>query len=440
MRFRFQVLSLRDVVAILIPVALVVGAGFWAAAQFIKPAPPRQIFFSSGGTGGAYTMFAAAYKPILARYGIELVELPSQGAVENLRRLMDPREQVDVGFVQGGLGLGIDAPGLVSLGSVYYEPLWVFHRGKEIDDLNQLRGQRIAVGGEGSGTRKLALDLLAAHQMTEGATRLEPLGGFAAVEALAAGRVDAIFLVGPVNSGAVWQALFTPGLKLMSMSRADAYVRRHPYLAKLTLPRGTVDLVRNIPPAETVLVAPKATLVAREDFHPALIDLLLQAATEVHGPPGIFHRAGEFPNPHQVDFPLSREAARYHNSGTRFLQRYLPFWAATLVDRLIVMLIPVIALLIPAMKVLPALYGWRVRSRVYKWYGELKFLEREIDRNEAGHSAGEWLERLAARWSGARPRRRATPDPGARAGRLQARGVIAGAARHGHILYTRAQP
>jgi hypothetical protein len=178
------------------------------------------------------------------------------------------------------------------------------------------------------------------------------------------------------------------------MSRADALVRRQPYLAKLTLPRGTVDLVRNIPPIDTVLVSPMATVVARDGFHPALVDLLLQAATEVHGPPGVFNKAGEFPNPRQVDFPLSREAQRFYSSGTRFLHRYLPFWAATLVDRLIVLLIPIIALLIPAMKILPALYGWRVRSRIYRWYGELKFLEREMDREGGAHPEAEWLARL----------------------------------------------
>lgn len=394
MRWRFQVLSLRDAIAILIPVAIVVGAGFWAAAQFIKPAPPREIRMSTGSPGGAYTMFAARYQTILERYGIKLVELPSEGAVQNLQRLLDDTQEVDVAFVQGGLGIGTDAEGLVSLGSFYYEPLWVFYRGRDVEDLGELRGRRIAVGGEGSGTRKLAMDLLEGFGMADGPTRLEPLGGFAAVQALAEGRVDAAVLVGPVNSGAVWTALHTPGAKLLSMGRADALVRRHPYLSKLTLPRGTIDLVRNIPAADTVLVSPMATLVARDDFHPALIDLLLQAATEVHGPPGIFNRADEFPNSRQVDFPLSREAERFYSSGTRFLHRYLPFWAATLVDRLIVLLIPVFALLIPAMKILPALYGWRVRSRVYKWYGELKFLEREIDRDAAAHSETEWLARL----------------------------------------------
>jgi len=394
MRFRFHILSWRDALVILVPVLLIVAAGFWAAAQFIKPAPPRQIIMTTGGPGGAYPMFAARYRKLLERYGIELVELPSQGAVQNLERLMDPQVQVDVGLVQGGLGIGADIEGLVSLGAVYHEPLWVFYRGRDIDDLGELRGKRVAVGGEGSGTRKLALDLLHAHEITGPPTKLDPLGGFAAVSALAEGKVDAAMLVGPVNSGAVWTALFTPGVKLMNMSRADAYVRRHPYLHRLTLPRGTVDLTRNIPPADTVLVAPTAALVARDDFHPALIDLMLQVATEVHGPPGIFSKAGEFPNPRQVDFPLSREAQRFYASGTRFLQRYMPFWAATLVDRLIVMLIPIFALLIPAMKILPALYGWRVRSRIYRWYGELKFLEREIDKDAERHTPAEWLGRI----------------------------------------------
>lgn len=394
MRFRFQVLSVRDALAILIPVAIVVGLGFWAAAQFIKPAPPREIVLSSGGPGGAYQMFAARYKVILERYGITLIERPSNGAIENLQRLMDPAERVDVAFVQGGLALGTDAEGLLSLGSFYFEPLWIFHRGRDLDELGQLRGKRIAIGPEGSGTRKLALELLEANQMAGPPTKLEPLGGLAAVAALEAGQVDAIMLVGPVNSGAVWQALYTPGTRLLSLARAEAYARRFPYLEKLTLPQGAIDLVRDIPPRDMLLVAPMATLVVREETHPALIDLLLQAATEVHGPPGLFNRAGQFPNAKQVDFPLSREAERFHTSGTRFLQRYLPFWAATLVDRLIVMLIPIFALLIPAVKILPALYGWRIRSRVYKWYGELKFLEREIDGDSSGKPESEWLEQL----------------------------------------------
>jgi hypothetical protein len=257
-----------------------------------------------------------------------------------------------------------------------------------------LRGKRIAIGGEGSGTRQLALELLEASGAAGPPTRLLPVGGLAAVEALKTGKADAIFLVGPATSGAVWASFYSAGFRLVSFSHADAYVRRWPYLSKLTLPRGAIDLVRDIPGGDVTLVGPVATLVARESIHPALIDVLLQAAAEVHGKPGLFQRAGEFPNPRQVDFPLASDADRFYRSGTRFLQRYLPFWAATMVDRLVVLLIPVFALLIPLMRIAPALYGWRARSRVYRWYGQLKFLEEAWRRDPDARPRDDWLAEL----------------------------------------------
>jgi hypothetical protein len=273
----------------------------------------------------------------------------------------------------------------------------VFYRGPEsIDQLVKLRGKRVAIGGEGSGTRKLALELLEASGVasTDKRTRLVPLGGLAAVSALAKGEVDAIFLVGPAQSGAVWSALYTPEVRLMSFAHAEAYVRRFPFLARLVLPRGGIDLQRDIPSADVELVAPMATIVAREGTHPALIDLLLQAAVQVHGGAGLFQRPGEFPNARSVDFPLSREADRFYKSGTRFLQRYLPFWLATLIERTLVLLIPLVAIVLPVMRFAPALYGWRARSRVYKWYGKLKFLEGELDENPGARSRAEWLAEL----------------------------------------------
>ena len=395
MRVGLREIHLRDALVVGIPALAIIAAGFWYAAQFIQPAPPRRLVIATGGEGGAYQRFAAAYKPILERHGIAFVERPTAGAVENLALLRDPAEELDVAFMQGGLGVGQDPAGLVSLGSIYYEPLWVFYRGgAEIDRLVQLRGKRIAIGGEGSGTRGLALELLEASGAAEAPTRLLPLSGLEAVEALKQGRADAIFLVGPANSGAVWLSFFTDGFRLMSFAQADAYVRRWPFLSKLTLPRGAIDLVRDIPASGVTLVAPVAALVAREEIHPALIDLLLQTAAEVHGPPGLFQRAGEFPNGRQVDFPLSKEAERFYASGRRFLQRYLPFWAATLVDRLLVLLIPLIALAIPLSRILPSLYSWRVSSRIYKWYGQLKFLEEAWRRDPAARPREEWLAEL----------------------------------------------
>lgn len=396
-RFRLRDLALRDLLAVGIPALALIVGGFWLAAQFIRPAPPSFLLMSTGSPGGAYEAFAARYRPHLAAQGIELRERPSAGAVENLQRLLDPNEEVDVTFVQGGLGTGVESETLVSLGSFYHEPLWVFYRGPEtIDQLVKLRGKRIAIGGEGSGTRKLALELLEASGVppTDKRTRFVPLGGLAAVSALAKGEVDAIFLVGPAQSGAVWSALYTPEARLMSFVHADAYVRRFPFLKRLVLPRGGIDLQRDIPSADVELVAPTATIVARDGTHPALIDLLLQAAVQVHGGPGLFQRPGEFPNARTVDFPLSKEADRFYKSGTRFLQRYLPFWLATLVERTLVLLIPLVTIVLPVMRFAPALYGWRARSRVYKWYGKLKFLERELDENPTARTRAEWLAEL----------------------------------------------
>jgi len=395
MRFRLRDIQLRDALIVGVPVVALIIAGFWYAAQFIKPAPPDRLLIASGGDGGAYQRFAAAYRPLIERYGIKFVEVPSAGAVENLALLRDATKELDVAFMQGGLGAGDDATGLVSLGSIYYEPLWVFYGGNEtIDNLAQLRGKRIAIGAEGSGTRKLSLDLLEASGAAGAPTKLLPLGGLEAVEALKQGKADAIFLVGSAKVGAVWASFFTPGFKLMSFVHADAYVRRWPFLSKLVLPRGAIDLVRDIPARDVTLVAPVASLVAREDIHPALVDILLQTATEVHGPPGLFQSAGEFPNSRQVDFPLSSEAQRFYQSGRRFLQRYLPFWAANLVDRLLVLLIPLFALAIPLSRILPSLYNWQVRSRIYKWYGQLKFLEEAWRRDPASRPRADWLQEI----------------------------------------------
>jgi TRAP transporter TAXI family solute receptor len=398
---RLSQISLRDLLLIALPSLLLLALGFWAAAQFIRPAPPKQLVMSSGGEGGAYQRFASRYKDILARYDVTLVEKPSAGAVENLQRLRDKNFEVDAAFIQGGIARANEDDTLASLGSLYYEPLWIFYRASlakdgELDRISQLKGRRIAIGQAASGTQTLARELLEANGISGHPTRLVPLAGMAAVEALHRGEIDALFVVGPTQSAAVWVLLYSEGVRLMSVSHADAYTRLFPYLAKLTLPQGAVDLARNIPARDVTLVSTMATLLVREDTHPALIDLLMQAATEVHGEPGVFQKPGEFPNATQVDFPLSKEAERYYKSGKPLLQRYLPFWAATLIDRMVVMLVPVLALLIPIVKFAPSLYGWRVRSRIFRRYGELKFLEAEVAQEPRRQSREEWLKRLDA--------------------------------------------
>lgn len=396
---RLRQLSLRDLVIVGVPLLALLAAGFWLASRFIEPAPPQTLVLASGGEGGAYQRFAAAYREVLGRYDITLVEKPSAGATENLRNLRDPEGGIDAGFFQAGVATPTEDDELRSIGGLYYEPLWVFYRAglakpSAPDRLRQLKGRRIAIGAAGSGTHHLAAELLLANGIDARNSKFIETGGLALVEAFAEGRIDAAFVVGPTQSATVWTLLYTPDVRLMNLAQAEAYTRRFPYLAKLTLPQGAIDLTRNIPSRDVSLLAPVATILVRDDTHPALIDLLMQAAAETHGVPGIFQKPGEFPKAMAVDFPLSKESERFYKSGRPFLQRYLPFWAATLVDRLVVLLIPVVALLVPLFKIAPSLYSWRVRSRIYRRYGELKFLEAQVESEPERHARDEWLARL----------------------------------------------
>lgn len=396
---RLSEYSLRDLLTVGVPLLLILVVGFWAASRFIQPAPPDTLVLSSGADGGAYQRFAALYGDVLERYGVKLVEKPSAGSIENVARLRDYDQEVDAGFFQSGTAEPLEDDELSSLGAFYYEPLWVFYRAdlapdRELSRIRQLKHRRIAIGGDGSGSRHLALELLRANGLDAGNTKLIDTGGLALLEKFAKGEIDAAFVVGPTQSATVWSLLFTPGVKLMSLANADAYTRHFPYLSKIVLPRGAVDIGRDVPPADVTMVASTATLLVRDEIHPALVDLLMQAAAEVHGGPGVFQKPGDFPRPAAVGFPLSKEAERHYKSGKPFLQRYLPFWAATLIDRLMVMLIPVVALLVPILRFAPTLYSWRIRSRIYRRYGELKFLEAELDQDPARHPRAEWLARL----------------------------------------------
>lgn len=396
---RLREYSPRDLLVVGLPLLVLVLAGFWIASRFIQPAPPKTLTISTGGEGGAYQRYGAIYKDVLARYGVELVEKPSAGSTENLTRLRDPEQPVDAAFVQGGTARIQEDDTLLSLGNLYYEPLWIFYREGlgTPTRIADLKGTRIAIGGEGSGTHYLAQELLFINQIDARNTRLLTQGGLGLAQALANKRIDAAFVVGPTQSAAIWTLLHTPGVKLMNLVHAEAYTRQFPYLNKLVLPRGAVDMAADLPPTDVELLAPMATLVVREDTHPALLDLLMQAMSEAHGGTGVFQRAGEFPRAPVMtaaDFPLSPEAQRYYKSGKPWLQRFLPFWAATLVDRMVVLLIPLFAVLIPVMKIAPGLYNWRVKSRIYKRYGELKFIEAELDADPAKLSRDAWLKRV----------------------------------------------
>ena len=301
---------------------------------------------------------------------------------------------MDVALVQSGTDPGAGGGQIVSLGSLSYVPLWVFYRGDPIDDVRELKGRRLAVGGAESGTHALALTLLGATGADEPPTELLPLDRETAIEKLKAGLLDAAFVVAPAEAPSVKKLAAEPSIRLISFARADAYSRRFPYLSKLVLPHGVFDLAADVPDRDIALLSPTANLVARDTLHPALAYLLLRAASEVHGGSGMLVLSGEFPSPREAGFPLSSVARRYYQAGVPFLQRYLPFWAANLVDRLWVMLVPIIAVAVPLARVLPALYRWRVRSRVFRWYARLKQIELQLEENPGRQVLDDMLRRL----------------------------------------------
>ena len=407
-RARFVAISWRDLAVSFGPILLLILVGAWLVIWLIRPAPPSSITIAAGPKDSNFWRVAERYRTILARDGIKLNIVETGGSLDNLKRLADSDQDVDVGFVQGGLAGSLSADALsslVSLGSISYVPVSVYYRvpppredGKPVPPLRQLSelaGKRIAIGGEGSGSSVLAATLLKANGVeTGGGTELLNIGGDEAAQALTSGKIDAAFLMGDsVSVATMGKLLRAPGIRLLDFSQSEAYVRRFRYLNTLKMPMGVFDLARNLPARDTQLIAPTAELVARDDLHPALSDLLIAAAREVHGKANVMQKAGEFPAPLEHEYPISDDAARYYKSGKTFFYRTLPFWMASLVDRAVVIVLPVILLLIPGIRLVPMLYGWRIRSRIYRWYGELIALERGLSRDTPEDQA-EILRRL----------------------------------------------
>ena len=397
---RVALVSLRDLVATAGPFILIAVALLIAAYFVLDPTPPRRVVLATGPEGSAYAEFGKRYAAELARYGIQVELRASMGARENLRLLREAKEQVDVGFVQGGSGdEEAQAAGLASLGSVNYEPVWIFRRGQPLQRLADLRGLRVNTGVRGSGTPGITRRLLEANFVERDELQRQSLAETPAVMALLEGKLDAAVLVSPPESPMVQMLLQTPGIHLYEYAHAEAYSRRFPYLVPVVLPRGVVDLSRDVPREDITLIATTTALLAREDTHPALMQLFVQAAARIHGGPGWIARAGEFPNGRPGEHPLAKEAQRFYQSGPPLLQRYLPFWLANLVDRMWVALFSIIAVLIPLSRLLPPLYEFRVRSRIFRWYRNLRQIESELQEKEANRdellAALDRLERRA---------------------------------------------
>ena len=355
--------------------ALLIGAGVFV----VESLPPRSIVMATGAEGGANHELGIRYREILAKEGITLQLQPTSGSLENLQWLRDSHSGVSVGFIQGGTTTSKELPQLESLGTIFYEPLWLFRRGEVGEGMQGLRGQRLSIGPEGSGGRALALQLI---QKTKLDKIIGELSGFApqvAAEKLIGGEIDAAFIVTAWEAPVVQSLLNTKGIEPLSFQRADALIAVYPHLHKLVLPAGVVDFLTNRPPTDVVLLAPKASLAVRAELHPALQYLLLDAAVHIHSQPGIFQKAGQFPAAESIDLPLSGEARRFYKSGRPFLQGYFPFWIATLVENLLVVLIPLAAVLYPAFKLLPQMYDWLMQRRIRRLYDEIRSIESEME-------------------------------------------------------------
>lgn len=358
-------------------------AGFAVAYQFVEPAPPSRVVIATGPETGAYNAFAKLYAERFADEGIELVLRPTVGSAENLRLLADPESGVDVAFVQGGIGTPDDYPDLESLGSLYYEPLWVFVRSAiPPGRVSALKGRRIAVGVPGSGTRPVALRLLGDNGVTAQSATLLEMGTDEATDALMAGKIDAAVFITAASSTTVRRLLAAPGVRLTSFGRAEAYTRLYRFLSPVVLPEGVIDLARDLPPRDIRLLAPAAALVAGPSLHPALLGLFLQVMHEMHRDGGLLEPPGAFPSEKFVTFPLAAQAQRFYDSGPPLLQRYLPFWAANFADRLKIMLLPLVTLLYPLFKLLPPTYRWRMSSRITRMYKALQALDDHIAAGE----------------------------------------------------------
>jgi len=379
-----------------LPAAAIGGALALALAIFFaNPMPPSTVVIATGAQGGEYAAVGERYREFLARNGVRLELRSTNGSVDNVALLGDPSSRVSVAPVQSGITSEREAPDLVSLGTPFYEPFWLLSRIPASELKARLSaGLRLSLGAPGSGTYKLGHELAAAVGLDSTQVQVLDLDTSHAVDALTKGDVDVIAVVLAWGAPAFQQLLLDPSVHALDWRRADAQVALRPYLSKLVLPRGIVDLAHDRPPEDVTLIAAKASLIVRKDLHPALQYLLLQAATEIHGGPGVFHKAGRFPAAEAIDLPLSDYARDYYRNGRPFLERHLPFWLAAIASQTLLLVIPLVAVLYPLLRVLPAIYGWGMRRRIFRLYGELKFLEAEFELDSTPERASGLLEQL----------------------------------------------
>jgi TRAP transporter TAXI family solute receptor len=395
----FSSFSLRDFLVAAGPTIVLVTLAVCAAWWIVDPAPPKRVTMATGQENSAYDAFGKQYAKLLAKDDIRVALQPTLGSQDNLQRLI--AGQVDIAFVQSG-SAGQEqarAAGLVSLGSLFTEPVWLFVRAAvPVTQLTQLKGLRINLGPQGTGVPKLFGQVLGVNGVELSELKVSALENTPATMALLDGSIDGLVFSSAPEAPLIQMLLQTPGIRLFNFAQAEAYTRRLPFLSHVVLPRGIVDLGRDIPAQDYHLIAPTATLVAREGVHPALIELFVQAASSIHGGTGWFQQQGQFPSPRYTEIPVAQGAAKFYRDGPPLMQRYMRFWLANLFERMGVIVVALAALIIPLSKIVPPLYVWRIRSRVYRWYGQLRAVEQQLAQSaDAGPALAQLCDRLLTR-------------------------------------------
>jgi TRAP-type uncharacterized transport system substrate-binding protein len=352
---------------------------------YFFPAPPSKVTMATAFKGSSFEYYGRQYREIFARSNVDLDLLPTSGAGENIKLLQDPQSGIQFSLMVSGISDGKHAPGLLSLGTVYNNPYWLFYSSNEpFDRLSQFIGKRIAVGPEGSATRTSAEQILGKGGVNSETATFVSFAGTAAVEAINDGKVDAVWIIGAPDATAVKSLLQTPHVRIMSFPTAEAFTRIFPGLARMVLPQGVIDIYRNIPPNDLQLIGSTTKVLVRSDLHPEIVQLLLQTMVEAHGGSNIFQRIGEFPNGTDVEYPVAPAATDFYKNGPSFMQRHLPLWLSVHAQRAIAVLVAAIALGLPMFRFLPTAYNWLTRRRLFYWYAQLKALEASFDTDPTG--------------------------------------------------------
>jgi TRAP-type uncharacterized transport system substrate-binding protein len=357
---------------------LIVGMS-WLALDYFVPAPPSKFTIATGAKDQTYEAIGKRYRDILARSHVDVELRPTNGAEENIKLLNDPTSGIKVGVAQGGISDSDRSPNLLSLGRINYQIYWIFHRAAEpLDDLRQLKGKRIAVGPPGSGQRVTTEKILGISGVNSENSTLLNLSTQSAEAALNDGQIDALFLPIALDAPILQTLLKNPRLRPMSFTEAEAVTRIFPFLARLVLPRAVIDFERIVPTNDLILIATPNVVLVRNDIHPALIDLLAQAIVETHGKPGIFQQAGEFPTLIDPEYPLAQSARDFYKNGPSFLNRYFPFWMTSYGQRVVAVLVAVVAIVLPVFSYAPKLYLWFVRDRMRKLYRRRRIVDKTL--------------------------------------------------------------